>query len=221
MVTTNGPTTVPVWLKPYLQPAQLSTIAAAIHQAEATTSGEIVPMVVRRSAGTGHVTVILVLAAWLLYFGALAAGWIQPHAMYLHLLPLVLASLLAVVLGQLPLLQRWLTSDQDLARQVYLRAQAEFFAAGLNKTANATGILLFVSLMERRAVVLADQTIATKVTPETWETVVSLILAQLRRRDLGRGYAEAIAHCGSLAQAHFPIAADDRNELKDALIIKE
>lgn len=224
---------IPAWLAAYLKPDQRAEIAAAVRQVEVTTNGEIVPMVVKRSIATGHVFPLATLALWALFFGANGPEFLIGHFLvndegqmpvtaWAVILPaLALLGCVGYALSLLPPVQRWLTASADVERAVLQRAEVEFLEAGLQKTADATGILLLVSVVERRAVVLADRTIAEKLPPDTWQDVVALMLAGLKKGDLGLGFKDAIAKCGELVRPHFPLKGDDRNELSDALRIRE
>jgi putative membrane protein len=114
-----------------------------------------------------------------------------------------------------------MTPDSDLIHQCNLRAELEFWKAGIQKTQGSTGILLFISVVERRAVVLADEAIAKILPPETWQTVIERLLEGARRKDLAEGFSKAIELCGELLAKNFPRASDDKDELANQLIIKE
>ena len=207
---------IPKWASRYLKHDSFAEINAAVKNAETHTSGEIVPMVVRRSAVTGHVgSIALMGTAFGIYVMLQSADRIQTLAGAL----LVVACAAAFVLPAM-YLRRW-TSPRDLAAQVHRRAQLEFLQAGLNATTGKTGILLFVSLDEHRVVVLADKAISNKLPPETWEGVVATILAGIKAGNLAKGLCLAVGDCSKLLAPHFPRDLEDRNELKDSLILAE
>ena len=79
------------------------------------------------------------------------------------------------------------------------------------------GILILVSLLEHRVQVLADSGINARVKPGTWDEVVEIILAGIRRGDLCQGLCDAIDRCGEILGREFPIQPDDVNELPDRL----
>jgi putative membrane protein len=106
-------------------------------------------------------------------------------------------------------------------RQVDLRAQIEFYELEMSQTQDRTGILLFVSLMEHRAVVLADRSIAEKLDAKIWQELVDLMIQGVKRGDLAAGMTQAIQRCGELLSPYFPVADDDINELRDHLVVKE
>ncbi len=118
-------------------------------------------------------------------------------------------------------LQRLLTSQSDQIFQAEERAQLEFFQHQVNQTKKATGILLFVSLMEKRVVVLGDQSISQKIKPETWQEVVKLILEGIKSEKMSKGFEAGIVKCGEILSTHFPIQKNDTNELSNELILKD
>ena len=199
-------------------------IETAIADAESRTSGEIVPILVRRSSTVGHVSLVsftlLLLCVFLSDLPAHLAELGGPYWLWLGAC-WALAGGLALGLSQLDAVQRLLTPRIDQMRQVDLRAQIEFYELGVSQTQDRTGILLFVSLMEHRAVVLADRSIAEKLDAKIWQELVDLMIQGVKRGDLSAGLTQAIQRCGELLSPHFPIAEGDVNELRDHLVVKE
>jgi putative membrane protein len=200
---------------------ETARIAEAVRAAEKRTSGEIVPMVVPASDPYPHadllggvIALFLTLALWLW----LAASW-RPGAMGFTLLLAFIAGLLAAHL--LPDVKRFLLGRKVPAEEVHQRALQAFFEHGLVETRDRTGILIFVSLLERRVEVIADAGIHKKVGPSTWDSVVSLVLDGVRRGALVDGLCAAIARCGDILAEHFPPRPDDVDELPDEPIVEK
>ncbi len=214
----------PGWARHVLGDDGAERIETAIAEAESHTSGEIVPILVRRSSTVGHVSLVgftlLLLGMFLIDLPAILADLGGPYWIWLGACWL-LAGGLALGLQRLDIVQRLLTPRLDQMQQVNLRAQIEFYELGISQTRDRTGILLFVSLMEHRAVVLADHSIAEKLDAEVWQELVDLMIRGVKRGDLAAGMTEAVQRCGELLSAHFPIAENDINELRDHLIVKE
>ena len=214
----------PGWARHVLGDDGAERIETAIAEAESHTSGEIVPILVRRSSTVGHVSLVgftlLLLGMFLIDLPAILADLGGPYWIWLGACWL-LAGGLALGLQRLDIVQRLLTPRLDQMQQVNLRAQIEFYELGISQTRDRTGILLFVSLMEHRAVVLADHSIAEKLDAEVWQELVDLMIRGVKRGDLAAGMTEAVQRCGELLSAHFPIAENDTNELRDHLIVKE
>lgn len=215
----------PAWAKRVLGDAGAERIEAAIASAESHTSGEIVPILVHRSSTVGHVFLLgfslLLLCTFLVDLptrGFVELGgplWAWQAASWL------LAGGLALVLQRFDVVQRLLTPRIDQMEQVDRRAQIEFYELGVSQTRDRTGILLFVSLMEHRAVVLADRSIAEKVDAAVWQELVDLMIDGVKGGNLAEGMAQAIERCGEILLPHFPISPDDANELNDHLVVKE
>lgn len=104
---------------------------------------------------------------------------------------------------------------------VDIRAELEFYRHYQGKTEHRTAILIFVSLLEHRAVVLADKAIAQKLPPETWTQVVQLLTEEMKKKDLATGMIRAIEKCSQILTEHFPAQKENPNELSNSLVIKE
>ena len=215
---------LPGWARRALRNDGAERSEKAIAAAESGTSGEIVPLLVRRSSTVGHVPLasftLLLLCVFLFDLPGRMVELGGPYWVWLGACWLV-AGGLALGLSRLDIVQRWLTPRIDQARQVDLRAQVEFFELEMSQTQGRTGILLFVSLMEHRAVVLADRSIAELLDAGIWQELIDLMIEGVKRDDLAAGMIRAIERCGELLSPHFPIADDDANELRDHLVVRE
>lgn len=99
-----------------------------------------------------------------------------------------------------------------------IRAYAEklFLKNGLDHTRDRNAVMLYITLHERIAVVLGDTGIHAQVEDGAWESVTAAVVAQARKGDIAGGIVAAVAQIGGLLSAHFPLKADDTNELPDA-----
>jgi putative membrane protein len=216
-------------------------IAQAVGVAEATTRGEIVCVVVDEAAGYAEVPLGWAAAgALVLPILALAAteaagqfdyafgGWAAAHLAAAHAavvtaltgyaLVQCMLFVAILVLVSVPPIRRRLTPASLKRAHVRARAMEHFFAQGLDKTREHTGVLIFVSLKDRRAEVLADTGINRKVDPSTWNDVIGDLVAGVRTGKPGDGFVAAIERCGRHLTKHFPAAPGNANELPDALI---
>ena len=201
----------------------LAHLTAVIGEAERTTSGEIKLIIARRSTRATHVAPTL----WLtLTSVALLALWLERERFIdapFWLMPAVLigSAVVAGVLARVPYVQRWLTPKHERRVAANLRAELEFHREGLSLTKDRTGILLFLSLLEREAVVLADRGIAARVDAGTWRGVLDLILAGAASDQPRAKLEEAIRLCGRLLTDQFPAAAGDADEITNAVVVKD
>lgn len=201
-------------------------ITQAVRQAERGTQGEIVPMIVQTSARyreagyrTGLILAWLTLALLLTVEAYwLPWGWHAGNAGWL-LLTVVVAYGIGQWLGTVPTIVRLVTSRERMAHKVKLRAEQAFYQHGLHKTKARTGILILVSLLERRVQVLADKGINDLVPPGTWDGLVSGILDGIRTGHATDALCTAIAKCGALLAQVSPAApGNNPDELPDELI---
>jgi putative membrane protein len=87
-----------------------------------------------------------------------------------------------------------------------------------SRTTGRTGILIYLSMRERRAEIVADEAITSKVSPEVWGDAMAAMLAELKRGACGAGVVAAVERVGKVLAEHLPREADDVNELPDRLI---
>lgn len=217
----DSPDLIPDWAKSVLTDADLEVIAKAIREAERLTEAEIVPVMARSSQVddvSGPRTLAL-LALVVGFFPPIFAQllWLFQSETWTIGAVALAAILLLVGAMSMPRLGRLTGNRRQRALAVAVRAQLEFYRLGLESTRGRTGILLFLSLDERQAVVLADRAISEKMPKDIWESPVSLILQGAKRGRLAEGLAAAISTCGGLAAPHFPIKSGDLNELRNKL----
>ncbi|MEK6556431.1 MAG: hypothetical protein AABZ31_14380 [Bdellovibrionota bacterium] len=229
-----------MWIDKFMNAQNQARVEKAVQEAEKFTAGEIVPMIVRRSTGVGHVAPILFLSfllfislsdfiflkyestlnELLFYFFGSAVSF-DVFLVLITLILIGLAGFSSFYLARFDFFQRLLTADYDLDFQARERAQLEFYWSKTNQTESRTGILIFLSLMEHRCVVLADETIAGKLPATIWQSVVDQVLAGVKRGQPTEGLTEAIHTCGEILAKHFPGQISGPNELSNLLIIKE
>ena len=200
-----------------MSPQDRERISAAVQRAEGATSGEIVCVLARRSADTGALAMLV--AALL----ALALPWALMVFTALPLqeilgLQLALFVGLAVLLSMPPLAV--LLLPRSVRRAAAHRAALEqFVARGMGRTGGRTGVLIFVSLAERYARIVADEAITARVPQSEWQDAVDALIGHMREDRIADGYVEAIERCGRVLAAHFPRRPDDRNELPDRIYL--
>ena len=104
---------------------------------------------------------------------------------------------------------------------VRLRAERVFFEKGLYRTEKNTGVLFFLSLLERKIWVLADRGIYEKMDQETLNRFASEVSRGIRESQACDALSQAIKGIGVLLSQHFPITPDDTDELPDDVMTEE
>jgi putative membrane protein len=219
-----------------LSDADREKVAAAIAAAEAKSSGEIVAVATPISDAYHDVALhwalvplfaVLAWAAWrptalAWWYNFLFGGW-HPDPTQSELLTLLMFfaalkfTIALLILKWMPL-RLLLTPGATKHRRVRRRAIAIFQAAAAGRTAGKTGILIYLSLAERRAEIIADQAILEVTDDHTWGEAMHALLEQVRKGKIGDGICAAIERVGVVLSEHFPRWADDSNEIPDKLI---
>jgi putative membrane protein len=214
---------LPNWLYRHMQDLDVVHVGEAIERAEKKTSGEIVALVVGKSTTFGHVRIVLftVLSLFFVLLGDEISFSNRWHPAFISLGSIVLASALAHALSTFDFIRRLVTSDTDMAASVFRRAQLEFHETGIPATEGKTGVLIMISMSERRAVILGDKAISEKIPESVWVETIGRMLAKLRADEFRDGLIGAIDEMGEILAKEFPIQANDRNELSNQLLIKE
>ena len=111
-----------------------------------------------------------------------------------------------------------LTPKPVKTRRVQARALQLFKVGAESRTIANTGILIFLSMREHRAEIIADAAIAAKVTPEIWGDAMLALIEKVRAGAPGEGMAAAVEQVGAVLIEHFPKSGENPNELPDRLI---
>ena len=199
--------------------AEQERIRQAVIAAESKTAGEILPMIVTTSARYTEIELLGVITG--LFVGMIGEGvWSDPWGSpFVNLWPIV-GALLGFLFCRIPAAKRWLTPKTRVAQAIHTTCLAAFTEHGLHYTRDHTGILILVSLLERRVQVLADCGINQKVSPGTWDEVVQILSAGLKSGRACDAFCRAIERCGEILAEHFPHQADDKDELPNRLVTK-
>jgi putative membrane protein len=219
-----------------LSQADHAEVSAAIAAAELQTDGEIVTIVTAQSDPyrdvTLHYALLLMLVvpvklallpqSWIDWASSLVLGWNAEWTRGELMLAITIMLILAFLLG------RWLFSLRPVlmaltpkgtkARRVRRQAISHFRTACEGKTRGKTGILIYLSLLEHRAEIVADQAINDRVRAEEWGEAMALLVREAGQRRIGHGMALAVAKVGAVLAEHLPRSADDTNELEDRLV---
>jgi putative membrane protein len=216
--------------------ADREKIAAAIAAAEAKSSGEIVAVATPISDAYHDVALhwalvplfaVLAWAAWrptalAWWYNFLFGGW-HPDPTQSELLTLLMVfaalkfTIALLILKWMPL-RLFLTPGATKHRRVRRRAIAIFQAAAAGKTKGRTGILIYLSLAERRAEIIGDEAILKVTDDHTWGEAMHALIEEVREGKVADGICAAIDRVGVVLSEHFPRSADDCNEIPDKLI---
>lgn len=211
-------------------------VTAAVAAAEQHTSGEIVTIVTDLSdhyediamawaSGVAFVALATYATFPDFYMGLindLMGGWGHEYRTAEYGAILLTAVALKwvgswLILKWIPLRLALTPKAKKLAR-VRNRAISLFKVGTEAKTVGRTGVLLYLSMREHRAEIVADEAIASKVAPEIWGDAMVALLSHVKAGNIGAGVAEAVSQMGVVLAEHFPKGSENPNELPDRLI---
>jgi len=215
-------------------------IAEAVAQAERTTSSEICCVLASGAVDYRFSATIIAAATALIAPAAAVALGLDPSrlaglfgawrighdaAAQMSALALYIVVQAAIFAGVFLLaafapLRRALTPAAVVKARVHAAALDQFEALGLSRTRDRTGVLIYASLADHRAEVLADVGIYDKAPHQVWDEVVALLIADLKTGDLAHGFVRSIEKTGTILSDYLPSRSDDTNELPDRLNIR-
>jgi putative membrane protein len=193
-------------------------LTESVRQVEAQTCAEIV-VAVRRHSGSylgARAIIGAACAAALLAFGLFSPWPFSLHSIFLE--PILVGIAVGFGAGYVPALQRWVTLPGDRRHRVEVHARSTFVERGVGATTGRTGVLVYVSLLERDACVVADTGVTTKIPAAEWNAAIGDI-ERAAQRVKASAVARAITGLGPVIARHLPRSHDDVNELPDEVAV--
>ncbi|HEY0625885.1 MAG TPA: hypothetical protein VGD10_04050 [Allosphingosinicella sp.] len=219
-----------------LSDADHKLVTDAVTRAEQSSDGEIVTIVADKSDSYNDVGLHYAVLAMLLVPAVLAIlpqsvindgmglflGWDETltRGVLMAFLFVKLAAVFLIVryaLAYMPL-RMALTPGSTKSRRVRRRAVEMFRASAERRTQGRVGVLLYLSLMEHRAEIVADEAIHSKVEPDVWGDAMAVLIENVKGGRPGQGMAKAVEQIGLVLAQHLPKTSADTNELPDRLI---
>lgn len=210
-------------------------IDQAVGQAEAMASVEIVPVIAGSSGRYDRsedicglwAGLVAMAIAWTLYplpqvdsgeWGGLSPWW--------HLVVLIAAMVVgflagAILAGRIPPLRRLFTPVAQQAEEVDRKARAMFFDNRVHHTTGASGVLLYISLLEHRAAIIADQAVLNILGQEQLDTLCDEFTTRLHNGTPTDALCETIQQLGERLAKDLPRTESCVDQLPNALIVVE
>lgn len=199
--------------KPFLTENAKRAFTDAVREVEAATSAELVVAVRAKSGSYLHADLISGIAvgiaalAFLLYsHWEFSLGWVV-------LDPVVVGILGGLAASRFPGLRRALTRPLVRHKQIESAARSTFVEKRVHGTAGRTGLLLYISVLERDAVVVTDVGLEKLAATESWQRLIEGIQAGVRGGEDGIRIAERVRGFASILGPVLPCPPDDVDEL--------
>ena len=228
-------------------------IGEAVARAEKNTSGEIVAAITPSSHTYSF---------WELFFALICAAVVFALFMTFlpdissfaasffwgslpeRLMPLCAGTLIFLITGLLfrfaniPAIDRLVVPAAYRNAAVFRRAMRFFAESGIYDTREHSGILIFISLLEKKTVIIADRGISSKIEQSVWDNLAAKLSAGFSKRALSVpahtlspaartlspaacAIVQTVEECGGLLAKHFPPSADNPDELHNGLVVLE
>ena len=129
--------------------------------------------------------------------------------------------MIAFYLANIPFIDRMIIPPSVRRAVVTNRAFRYFTECGIYDTAEHSGILIFVSYMERQVRIVADSGIAKHISQDLWNLIADELAENIRKGDVTKAFTTAIEKCGDLLAENFPPHEENPNEFPDGLVIVE
>ena len=196
--------------------ADRERVADAIRAAETRTAGEIVCVLARNSSDYSYAP-----ALWAAFI-ALIVPWpliaLTNYSVQIIYFAQIVVFLVAGIVLLWPPLRAHLVPRRIKRTRAHRAAMEQFFTRGLTRTPERTGVMIFVSLAERYARIVADEGIAAKVDKAEWKAAIDLLTAHMRSGDIANGFIDAIGACADILAKHVPPDGSG-NDLPDKIYI--
>ena len=211
-------------------------VSEAIAGAELQSDGEIIAVATPLSDSYHDVALhwaVLALFAVLAFAAAFPAsldwwldlvlgGWrpepsVREALTFAMIIALFKFTAVLLILKYMPL-RLFLTPGATKTRRVRRRAISIFKAGAERRTVGRTGVLIYLSMGEHRAEIVADEAITKVTTPETWGEAMASLIVEVKAGRPGDGIVAAVEQVGKVLAEHFPRSSTDTNEIPDKLI---
>ncbi len=223
-----------------LSPDEHERIQQAVAAAELTTRGEIVcviadeaspylevPLAWAAAVAIALPLLLLALSNFSSHPDVMAWGWRAAHvgathtdinaALAAYAMAQSVLFIAVALLASIPVVRRFLTPASLKRGHVHRRALEQFVARNLHNTREHTAVLIYASLEERCAEVLADTGVVAKVPINTWDEIIAKLVGRIKAGAPGDGFVEAVEHCGQILATHFPAHGRNLNQLPNAI----
>lgn len=209
-------------MKMKISDKEKQSISQMIAKAEKKSHSEIVPMIVEFSDDypAAH------------FRGALLLSFLFSLALYLSPLSIInpiyflLIQIPGLICGHLfaniPFFARILVTKEEMKRETHQRALEAFYYHNVHKTQSRTGVLIFISLFERRIEIIGDLKISEKIDQKIWNEIILGFSTEVKSTPLTLAFEHLIDQVSNVLENHFPKhdQASSKNEIKNTLIIE-
>jgi len=211
---------------------QRNEIERAVSEVEAKTACEILPVVASASGRYDRAedifgfwfTLLAVAALWFFFPPAKpdVGSWAEStfFSLFVVMVVMIVSFVLGVCLAsQFGSIRKLFTPKKHMQDEVAARARTIFFDQRIHHTDQRVGLLIYVSIYERMAVILGDQTVVDKLGQSELDRLCQFLTQSLRNVDCTTAICRTIHEVGKQLKEPLPMTEGDKNELRNALVV--
>lgn len=219
-----------------LKNEDFSKMRSAIELTEGKTDGEIAVAIAPESGSysfwellASNIFAVVIFSILFLFSGKIrslynflywnhAPAWIIPAFF-------IFSCFAAVIIGfniaNIPFIDRLIIPNHVKKINVTNRAFRYFTESGIYKTEHHSGILIFISYLERQVRIVADEGISSKISQDMWNLIADELAEEIKKGNTADAITNAVNKCGELLSEFYPITKEKKNELSNEVVILE
>jgi len=205
---------------------QIENIKKAIGEAESKNTGEIIPLIVKASDNYTVANYRIALFFTVIFFALFCLAlpeWVFTHINLSLFWPLLALLAIGHLLSLNNSIFAFFIRKKEKVEEVKQRALQGFLHHNLHHVTDHNGILIFISLLEKRIEIIADTGISQKADEKDWTKIIKKLTSDIKKGNLEQGLILAIKKCGELLDEHFPLSPDEKKEnlLENKVLIED
>ena len=199
-----------------LKKSDIEIVKKSIEEAEKKTSGEIVPVLISKS--DSYIYTHYLCSLIFTFIGLFLTKYSILQIDISEIIIVLTFSFIGLALPLISPIKKLLLSKREVEEEVNQRTLQAFYENQLHQTKDGTGVMIFISLLEKRVNIIGDWGINSKVSQSFWDDEIKSLTEAIRNKNIATGLSQVINDVGSRLAENFPIQSDDENELKNELI---
>jgi putative membrane protein len=199
--------------KPFLTDETKAALTQAVRSVEGCSSAELVVAVRPKTGLYLHADLIVGIVTGLVALAVLLYSRWSFELVWFLIDPVIAGVLAGLAASRSPMVRRVLTPARQRRERVEAAARATFVEKRVHVTSGRTGMLLYVSVLEREAVLMVDAGVEVLAATDKWREVVAGIEGTVRSGGDGAAVAARLRDLEALLKPALLRSADDIDEL--------
>ena len=190
------------------------TLAGCVKEIESNTDAELVIVVRGRSGSYLHADLMF---GFVLSFITVLFLVFSPVDFHPYWIPIDIVALFVVgafISSRSHFLRRLFSTRKFRDKSVRTAAAAMFYEAGIANTNAEMGLLIYLSLLERKLELIADRGVLKKVPAQEWNHQLADFY-KVGEHPNASEFQNAIRTLGKMLTSHIPATGENPNELPD------